>query len=211
MGELLQSWKAHFSARCSPTSAESLSSPSHPNLLKNVAYVYFSFFLIAHSSDHYSLPSAFLPQLKPVSQATDDFPSASLMDISPSALATLMITPAFSKLPWLLWFYTALLLFLTLVPSVIHLEKDLFDFFYFVLENCRDLGVRKTGMMSVLMEQERQGKQANKQSVPWFMVIVVYKAAPDIEIPNIKPLLLGKIQGHVPESPWSHFHQMINT
>ena len=60
--------------------------PFSPKLLKTVAFVYFSFFLIAHSSDHCTLPSALLPELKGISQAMNDFPSANLMDTFPSLL-----------------------------------------------------------------------------------------------------------------------------
>lgn len=44
-----------------------------------------------------------------------------------------------------------MILFLTLVHSFIHLEKDLFDSYY-VTGDCRNLVIRKTDFRSLLKE-----------------------------------------------------------
>lgn len=46
---------------------------------------------------------------------------------------------------------------------------------------------------------------------PLFEVVTVYKVTTDVELVNSEPLFLGEIQGCVPESLWSRFHQYINT
>lgn len=38
----------------------------------------------------------------------------------------------------------------------------------------------------------------------------LYKATSDTDFVRVEPLLRGEIQGQVPGSLWSHFHQLIN-
>lgn len=142
-GEFLQSWETHLSARCSSSFCWISFPHFSPKRLKNVAYTYFSFFLIAYSSDH---------SWKECPKAMNDFhlPTGYLPLLTPTNLLLglhWLLTSSQSSLDFcdytLSWFSSWL-------PFILS-EKDLFDS-CFVPGYCRDLEVRKTDTTSVLME-----------------------------------------------------------
>lgn len=145
MGSLLQSWKTHPCSRGSSSFCRISFFPFSPELLKNVADP----LLHGQLFSHWNTPFVLLPQLKQVSQATNDLLPANPMDSCPSLPHQTLCfgyMDDYSLLKTLLWFYTFIILFLNFSQPFIHSRKHLFDTCHRRINpgDFKDLEVRKT-------------------------------------------------------------------